>query len=218
MARKAAERISHLGDEVVSAFTSTDSAERVRKLQRVATRVLFEMHPVICWIERNRAADTAAAVTGRLNWVLEEVVECVRFDIPEYAGGRKRRSRRKHPSEGAIRTAQLLVYTRFFADSLRRWATDIEAADKQHALQAGTLSDAYIDSLSGQVMRKLARAVNGKGSVHISDVLKAVYGTSATTKLDGLLKAKDRFNAKLAADNKACELRLSGATLILSPV
>jgi hypothetical protein len=110
------------------------------------------------------------------------------------------------------------VPARLFADSLRQWAIDIEAADEQHALQAGTLSDTYIDSLSGNVMRKLARAVNGKGSIQISNVLKAVYGTSATTKLDGLVKAKHRLNARLSADDKGCELRQSGETFILSPV
>jgi hypothetical protein len=81
-----------------------------------------------------------------------------------------------------------------------------------------SLDETYIDSCSGQVQRKLLKALNGKGRVPIRDVLNAVYGASTNDRLPALLKAKDRVNRKLTNENKGCEVRQQGETLILATV
>jgi hypothetical protein len=80
------------------------------------------------------------------------------------------------------------------------------------------LDDVFIVSVSGAIQRSLLKAVNGKGHVLITDVLKAVYAGKGKDKLAALVKAKNRLNAFLAAKDKSCELKRSGETLILSPL
>jgi hypothetical protein len=114
----------------------------------------------------------------------------------------------------------------FVQHRLRQFAKDEEQLERvarnlEERLQAAhgrgpALSEDYLATLSGNVQRKLLRAVNGKGKVQITDVLKAVYGTTSTTKLEALLRAKDRANRKLAEDRVRCELRRAGEMLILS--
>jgi hypothetical protein len=100
-------------------------------------------------------------------------------------------------------------------DLAREFLKLLRVAAAHGALQ---VDDDYIAALSGNTQRKLLRAVNGKGTVPIADVLRAVYGSTDPARLDGLLRAKDRVNIRLAEDNKRYELRRKGETLILSPL
>ncbi len=131
-ARRTAERIGRLGEEVLASFRSSDAGQRLATLQHVETEILLDMLPVIGWLERRRPADTAELVKRRMNHVLREAVRCAGLDIPEYAGGTVARITGE-PSLGATRTATLVVTAKVFADSLRQWADDIEAEDETMA-------------------------------------------------------------------------------------
>jgi hypothetical protein len=84
--------------------------------------------------------------------------------------------------------------------------------------QPFALGDDVVVAISGKTQRALLRAVDGKGRVRITDVLRAVYSCKSERNLEALLKAKDRLNAKLAEMNLGCELRREGETLLLSRV
>lgn len=130
-ARQMAVRINRLADDVVASFVDTDADQRVSRLHRIANQIALGMLPVINWIERRRPPEAADLVRSRLVLVLDEVVACPRYDIPEYAGGKKNR-RGGPPSDGAKRTASLFVTANAFAVSLEAWANDIEAEQVRH--------------------------------------------------------------------------------------
>ncbi len=132
-ARQMAERIRRLPDELVASFALTDSRERVSRMRGIATELSFGMFPVFTWLERRRSADTAELVKRRLSLVLHEAVLCAGFEIPEYVGGLIKQNAGQTPSEGARRTAELTATSMFFAASLREWADDIQAEDRQRA-------------------------------------------------------------------------------------
>jgi hypothetical protein len=121
-----AERIAHLAEEITMSFRFDEASHRRAVVQAAASEILFGMLPVINWLERQRSADTANIVKGRLHFVLHEAVECAGLDIPEYAGGQIKRVN-DQSSKGTTRTATLLVSTTVFAASLVEWANDIDA-------------------------------------------------------------------------------------------
>jgi hypothetical protein len=91
-------------------------------------------------------------------------------------------------------------------------------AETQDAPHDHGLPDIFVASLHGNIQRKLLRALNGKGNVLIDEVLHAVYGSKDESKLEALLKAVQRANARLTEKNLNCEIRREGETLLLSPV
>jgi hypothetical protein len=52
-ARRLAERIRRLPDDVVAAFAFTDSRERMSKLKEIQSELSFSMLPVISWLDRS---------------------------------------------------------------------------------------------------------------------------------------------------------------------
>lgn len=90
-----------------------------------------------------------------------------------------------------------------------------EAQDQSREV---VLSDAFVDSLSGRVQRKLLRAINGKGNVPTREVLSAVYANSDAKMTVALLKAKDRLNRILAQKAPTFEICCEGETLVLARV
>jgi hypothetical protein len=124
-ARQLAERIGDLAEDVNASFQFKEADQRVHHLQYIGSQILYGMLPVMNWIERTKSAVIAELVKRRLHDVLYEAVECTRYEIPEFRRGAKSRVR-KHPSEGALRTATMGVTAKAFADSVRGWADEIE--------------------------------------------------------------------------------------------
>jgi hypothetical protein len=127
-----AERIRRLPDDLVASFALANSVDRVRRLQHIATEITIGMFPVISWLERKRPADKAEIVKRRMHFVLQEVVQCAMLEIPEYAGGTIiMQTGGRPPSDGARRTAEMVVFVRAFSATLREWADDIQAEEQQ---------------------------------------------------------------------------------------
>ena len=140
VARRMADCIERLPDDVVASFESTDAAERVSRLKRITNEILLGMAPVVNWSERRRAADTAALLKDRLYYALEEAITCSSCNIPEYSGGAICKTN-DQASDGAGRTATLMVFAKLMANSLRGWADDIEFEDTQRSAAAGDRED-----------------------------------------------------------------------------
>jgi hypothetical protein len=131
-ARQMAERIRRLPDDLVASFALANSSDRVSRLQHIATEMSTGMLPVISWLERKRPADKAEMVKRRMHFVLQEVVQCAVLEIPEYAGGTViMQTGGRPPSDGARRTAEMVVFVILFSATLLEWADDIEAEDEQ---------------------------------------------------------------------------------------
>jgi hypothetical protein len=134
-ARALAERIKQLPRVVAASFVFADPDERVRRLQHIEAELSAGAVPLLSWLERRRPPDKAELLKRRLFEVLENAVRCVRYDIPEYAGGAPRDMGREHvPSEGARATAELVVVpAHVIATDLMGWAEDIDAEESRPA-------------------------------------------------------------------------------------
>jgi len=131
-ARQMAARFDRLPDDVVASFALADPSERATRLRHIEAELSFGMLPVISWLEQTRPADKAELAKRRLFSILEQATMCAQLDIPEYVGGTvNRQSGKQPPSEGARRTAEMLVTARAFATTLRDWANEMEADDAQ---------------------------------------------------------------------------------------
>jgi hypothetical protein len=86
-ARRMAELINHLPNEVVASFRHSDPAERVRRLEQITAEIQWGLLAVISWIERRRPARAAELVRYRMAMAAAEAVSCTGMDIPQYAGG-----------------------------------------------------------------------------------------------------------------------------------
>jgi hypothetical protein len=177
-ARRIAERIGRLGEEVRASFQLSDADQRIASLERVCNEMLCEMLPVIGWLERRRPAETAYLVKRRLDDVVRDAVQCAGLDIPEFADITGVQVTGV-PSLGAARAAVLLVKAKALRDSLLRWADDIEAEDQQRSPESPPaepeLSDRQRDMLQILFERKafevdprlttdeVAEAVCGRG-------------------------------------------------------
>lgn len=129
-ARQMAERIRRLPDDLVTSFALANPIERVGKLKHIALEISVDMLPVISWLERNRPAANAELVKRRMHYALQEIVQCAELEIPEYSGGIiHRQSGEKPSSEGASRTAEIVVFVMVFSATLHEWAEDIEAEE-----------------------------------------------------------------------------------------
>ncbi len=130
--RSVAESIKRLPHQIVESFTSTDPGERARRMKAITGEISSRMFPVLDWLERRRPLEKADLVKSRLFPLLDEADKCVMLHIPEYEGGTIARQSGDHlPSEGAKRTALIVVQARLFAASLMQWAADIQAEEEQ---------------------------------------------------------------------------------------
>jgi hypothetical protein len=136
-----AELIRRIPDDVVVSFALANAEERVAQLTQITNKISYGMLPIVGWVERRRHPETAELIKRRLLFVLNEAVECAAYDIPEYAGGAIHecaiRGKERRPSDGARRTATLVVSATTVADLLRGWADDIEAEDMQRDSSGG---------------------------------------------------------------------------------
>jgi hypothetical protein len=157
-----AERIGHLPDDLVASFAITDFHQRVSKLQQIGAALSLEMLPVVSWLERRRPADKAEFVKRRLFDSLQEAAQCAQLEIPEYVGGViTRQIGDQAPSAGALRAMKMVVTATALAATLREWADEIEAEDKQRPLSSPATAAVLIgeDVTILRVLSKAGRAL-----------------------------------------------------------
>lgn len=181
-----------------------DWVTRERQAERLA---LFNIHTILShltdWVPRRLGQEQAGVPLNLCN----EAIRRVRHRMDELGGYEQERDR-----------IIASVTARKRKNGSVAGGTMVQPQGLDEPPACAQLEDDYVASISGAVQRKLLRAVNGKGNVAISAVLKAVYGTKDEDKLPALLKAKDRVNAKLATDKKGYVLQQKGKTFLLSPL
>jgi hypothetical protein len=144
-ARRMADRIRRVADDVVGSFQFEDEKKRIAVLTDKTNEIFVDMLPVVGWLERRRSADTADWVRRRLLLVLNDAIQCAAFEIPEYKGGVVGRNDGM-PSLGASRTAELVVMAMALSESLHWWADDIEA-DEASRVRKGNKHSADFTSV-----------------------------------------------------------------------
>ena len=161
-----AELIRRLPDDVVASFALANAEERVAQLKNITNRIAIDTLPFVGWIERHRHPGTADQVKRRLLVVLDEAVECVVYDIPEYAGGTIQEcathGEERPPSNGAKRTATLGVTAMLVADMFLNWADDIEAEDMPHDSSSGMAAKTPTKSITNLEADAVARRLDEK--------------------------------------------------------
>jgi hypothetical protein len=168
-----ADCFANLPSEIVSSFKMTDANQRTGKLRELATQMLFDMLPIISWLERRRSSETAELFKRRMDMLLSEAVGCAGMEIPQYAGGKRARVEGE-PAPGALRTASLVAATTVFAASLVDWAGDMETEDKFRRPTGPWEGDDW-EALDPQV-RRLLNFMHGRDEADLQDVCPVVWG------------------------------------------
>ncbi len=197
-ARDMATQIEGLPDAVVKSFAGGRSMyDRVAMLRSATNKISIGMFSVISWVERRAHPDTARLFRNRLDLVLSEAQACVHYDIPEYATGTPQQVF-DEPSDGAGRTATLVVTTRLVAGFLRDWAMDIEA-EQRKGDQKGRARRRWTQAEVDEAIREYAKSVQRK--------LAALRRAVAKGKPDAIKRAREVFGRNTLAK----KLRCSGA-------
>jgi hypothetical protein len=185
-ARRMADRVGNIVDDIVSSYVSNDSIKRQQKLRQIRNEVLVDMTPVVGWQERHQP-QAAELTKGRLVGVFDDAEACVAEDIPEYAGGHRLSKPVESPSAGAKQALALLVFAKLTADSIRAIADEIEAKpDKQQSVD-----DTHWQAQFDGIAKKLNELGDAASAVGIDKSKDATKGADkGTSKIDAATQAQ----------------------------
>jgi len=156
-ARRMAQLVERLPDELVRSFATDDPQQRVEQLRSKTTEILAGMLDVVGWIERYRHPGTADVLNHRLHIVTDACLLCGSLEIPEFSGG-VRKAPKGEPSEGMVQAAILMTYSLALADSFCGWAETIE--DEESARRPKTAVRTKKSTSKGDAQTKIIGALS----------------------------------------------------------
>jgi hypothetical protein len=150
-ARRMAELVEQLPDELVRAFSFDQPEERVDQLRCRTNEIVGGMVDVNNWLERNRHPGTAAQLSHRIFSVTDSCLRCAILEIPEFSGG-VRNMPKATLSEGLVQSGILKTISMLLAHSVRGWAETIEAEEPSQRQKPKVRTKKSTNKGDGQIM------------------------------------------------------------------